>query len=121
MHIRHVDKWYRMCAGLSSDLKRYEDGILYLEIHNTENCLPSDDATALKMARSWVNNNPELQAAKGYVAVFFKTRFTGFMISFDAITPQTPADVCQGFKSAREEEPELVRICAGLLYEAVDG
>lgn len=54
-HIRHVDKWYRMFAGLSSDLKRYEDGILTLEIHNTAQHLPSDDVTALKMARSWVN------------------------------------------------------------------
>jgi hypothetical protein len=109
-----------MFAGLSSNLKRYEDGILTLEIHNTAQHLPSDDATALKMATCWKRWNKELSDAKGYVAVFYKTRFTGFAISAAAITPDTPEQICRGFKEAREELPELVRICGGLLSEAVD-
>ncbi|MBU0706308.1 hypothetical protein KJ657_03460 [Patescibacteria group bacterium] len=116
-HIRHADKWYRMCAGLSSDLQRYEDGILYLEIHNTERQLPSDYATALKMARSWINGNKELSDAKGFVAVFYKTKSTGFMIGAGEADHSKLESICQELRESQTKEPVLTAIHAGLFTE----
>lgn len=35
-YISGVDKWRRMYAGMASSLERYENGIIYLKVENTE-------------------------------------------------------------------------------------
>lgn len=72
--IRGCDKWYRMCAGISSKLEKYEDGIMYLRIENTEIKFPSNSDTAVKFACEWIKWNEELKNAKGFVVLFYQMR-----------------------------------------------
>lgn len=72
--IKGYDKWYRMFMGIASDLEKYEDGVIYLKISNTEKHLPSSYATAIKFARHWVSWNKELASAQGFVVSFYSYR-----------------------------------------------
>ena len=83
--IREFDKWYRMCAGISSRLEKYEDGIIYLRIENTEKKFPSNSDTAIKFACEWVKWNKELKSAKGFVVVFYEMRLKELVYTFSEL------------------------------------
>jgi hypothetical protein len=116
-HIRGVDKWYRMFAGCASTLVRYENGIIYLNVENTEKYLLSDYETAVKFVRSWVNFNKELAHARGFIVCFYKTGITGFMLSLAQAKPEALKDICDQFKAAEAKEPQLVNIFSGLIAD----
>jgi hypothetical protein len=80
-YIHGFDKNFRMWSGIGSQLERYEDDILYLRIDNTEKYLPSNDVIALQFASNWKKHNEELENAKAFVVLFYKTKSTGFAVS----------------------------------------
>ena len=64
-HIRSYDKWYRMCAGLSSDLIDLDDGVLYLTIYKSNVWKKDDIVTARQFANEWKSYGcPKPSAAK---------------------------------------------------------
>lgn len=84
--IRGYDKWFRIYAGIASELERYENNILYLRIANTEKIWPSCYETAEKFACKWRNWNEELSNAEGFVVSFYAAGTTGCTVrGIDAI------------------------------------
>ena len=114
-HIRGFDKWYRMCAGISSQLERYTDGIIYLKIKNTERCMPSDINTARKLADCWKDNNQELKNAQAFVAIFYATVSTGFMVSHEDTLDKEKMKILLGNfnEGALNRESKLIEIFNG--------
>lgn len=83
-HIRGMDKWNRMFLGWSSDLEKYEDGIIHIKVENTEKAGLPYFEKARNIVKTWVDCNDELKQAKGWVVYFYRTSVsTGFAISFD--------------------------------------
>ena len=127
-HIHGVDKWYRMYAGIASKLERYEYGILYLRVDNTEKQLPSNYDTALKFAECWRKWNKELKSPRGFVVSFYKTQSTGFVMSFDGVENKDVENKKEAIEKLitelrktpdepifpREEKKELIGIFSGL-------
>ena len=113
-HIWGVDKWNRMCAGLASCLKKYEDDIIYIEIENTEKVRPSNFETAESIVQSWLGGVSELRQAKGWVVCFYKTNAsTGFLIGFnDLENKDIVASIVNQVKV--EKELQLVGIFSGV-------
>lgn len=110
--IKACDKWYRMCAGISSKLEKYEDGIMYLRIENTETKFYSNGDTAVKFAREWMRWNEELKNTTGFVVTFYKVESTGFIMDgLTAIENKNIVwDIMQKFilESKKEKEPMCV-------------
>jgi len=113
-YVRGVDKWRRMYMGLSSSLKKYEDGIVYIEIENTEKVASSDFKTAEAIVQSWVGFSKELRQARGWVVYFHKTNVpTGFTISFN---DPNNKDILENFVNQMnvKKELQLVNIFSGI-------
>ncbi|MBK7438633.1 MAG: hypothetical protein IPI77_18215 [Saprospiraceae bacterium] len=86
-HIRSYDKWYRMCAGLSSNLIDLDDGVLYLTIYKSNVWKKDDIVTARQFATEWKSNNPELKTARKYEVKIISTGGApGFMIRTDDLS-----------------------------------
>jgi hypothetical protein len=105
-----------MWSGIGSRLERYEDDVLYLRIDNTAKYLPSNYATALKFARDWKKHNEELENAKAFVVLFYKTKSTGFAVNVQnmADKPELINKLVQELNEAREQSDEVVSIASGL-------
>ena len=117
--IKNFDKWNRMCAGISSRLERYENGIIYLRIENTEKKFPSNNDIAVKFSREWVKWNEELKDAKGSVVSFYKTRSTGCMVEGDAVIENKNMlyGLLRSLIIESKEEKELVNVFSGLFSD----
>ena len=115
-YIRGIDKFPRMFAGCASRLERYENGIIYLRIENTERAWPSNYDLAIQKAHNWVRGNVELKDAKGFVVTMFKTTFTGFAVPGVDIfaNPDLIKQLVQLVKSSRNEKKELITIYSGM-------
>ena len=101
-HIRRVDKFYRMYAGLSSQLVRFEDDIMYVEIMNTERHILSTFNTAVAFASRWREWNEELAPARGFVVVFKKAKKpTGFSIPVSEDTKSLASKVNDAFRQLK--------------------
>jgi len=75
--IRAYDKFYRMFAGLSSDLIRYEDGIATIEVSFHEQY--KQEPLAYKIAYVWQDRVKELKYADGFVVLLYtSSRPSGF-------------------------------------------
>ena len=86
-HISGYDKWYRMCAGLSSDLIDLDDGVLYLTIYKSNVWKKDDIVTARQFATEWRSYNPELKTARKYEVKIISTEGApGFMIGTDDLS-----------------------------------
>ncbi|MEE9371456.1 MAG: hypothetical protein V3V00_00220 [Saprospiraceae bacterium] len=59
-HLLSTDMYFRVGQGLSSQLLKYEHGILYLEIEIRTKWKKSVDAAAYTVAYSWKNEHEEL-------------------------------------------------------------
>ena len=49
-HVRRIDKFYRMCAGLSSELVSFRSGVIELEIRKSGRWPKSPEVTARQLA-----------------------------------------------------------------------
>ncbi|MEK7070844.1 MAG: hypothetical protein AAB966_03490 [Patescibacteria group bacterium] len=114
-YVRSSDKWHRMCAGLASNLERYENGIIYLKIENTEKQFPSNIETARMKINGWINGNKELRQAKGFVVTFYTTKFTGIMLSLKDTDEGMVKEIAEEISSAIKYESELINVFSGLL------
>lgn len=83
-HIPEVDRQYRMHGGLSSELMDFENGTIILRVTVSEKWTKSPEETAIQLAGSWKNNNPELSSASSYRA-FILEKHKGFVQSQDII------------------------------------
>ena len=81
-HIPEVDRQYRMHGGLSSELMDFENGTIILRVNISEKWTKSSEETALQLAGSWKNNNPELSSASSYRALIL-AKHKGFVESQD--------------------------------------
>ncbi len=114
-YIRGIDKWYRMCAGTASNLERYENGIMYLRIDNSEKAEQSNYETALRVAERWMSYNEELREAKGFVVSVYTSGPTGFLIRFSALRGEEEvAELARQIGMASQEEKKLVNTFSGL-------
>jgi hypothetical protein len=110
-YIKSYDKLYRMHAGISSSLKGFSNGIITLEIHNSEKTKPSDFNTALEFVFKWASVNKEPKEAEGFVVSFYKTVSTGFAIPAEGADNATISEL-------KESKPtKLIGIYSGLLTE----
>lgn len=114
-YIKNYDKLYRMYAGISSSLKSYKNGIITLEIHNSEKKKPSDFNTAIAFALKWVSRNIELKQAEGFVVSFYKTVSTGFAINAEGADDSTLQKLISELKESKPTK--LTGIYSGLLTE----
>ncbi len=114
-YIKSYDKLYRMHAGISSNLKSYCNGIITLEIHNSEKTKPSDFNTAVSFALQWACINKELKEAEGFVVSFYKTGTTGFAIPAEGADN---ANLQKLVSELKESKPtKLIGIYSGLISE----
>jgi hypothetical protein len=95
---------------------RYESGVLYLRIDNSEKYLPSNYLTALKFVNDWKKCNEELKNAKAFVVLFYKTKSTGFAVSTQSVAdkPEMINKMVQELNEAREQSGEFINIVSGL-------
>jgi hypothetical protein len=114
-YIKNYDKLYRMHAGISSSLKSYNNGIITLEIHNSEKSKPSDFNTALSFALQWACRNTELKQAEGFVVSFYKTGSTGFAIPIEGADDSTLQKLVSEIKESKPTK--LIGIYSGLISE----
>lgn len=114
-YVKNYDKLYRMHAGISSNLKSYNNGIITLEIHNSERSKPSDFNTALSFALQWASVNKELKEAEGFVVSFYKTNSTGFAIPAEGADNATLQKLISELKESKPTK--LIGIYSGLLTE----
>jgi hypothetical protein len=114
-YIKSYDKFYRMYAGISSSLKSYSNGIITLEIHNSEKTKASDFNTAFEFSLKWASVNKELKEAEGFVVSFYKTGSTGFAIPADGADDSTLQKLISELKESKPTK--LVGIYSGLISE----
>jgi len=81
-HICSVDKYYRMMAGLSSELTFFNEETLYLRIQTTEMWKKRPGVTARQLAECWRSFNVELSGLKKYVVILDqKSRRNSIVVS----------------------------------------
>lgn len=114
-YIHNYDKLYRMYSGISSRLKSCNNGIITLEIHNSERTKSSDFNTAREFALKWVCRNTELKQAEGFVVYFYKTVSTGFAIPAEGADESTLQQLISELKESKPTK--LLGIYSGLLSE----
>jgi len=114
-YVKNYDKLYRMYAGISSSLKSYSNGIITLEIHNSERKKPSDFNTAIAFALKWASRNIELKQAEGFVVSFYKIASTGFAINAEGADNATLQKLISELKESKPTK--LIGIYSGLLSE----
>jgi hypothetical protein len=104
-----------MYAGISSNLKSYNNGIITLEIHNSEKTKPSDFNTAIEFALHWACVNKEIKEAEGFVVSFYKTGSTGFAIPAEGADDSTLQKLVSELKESKPTK--LIGIHSGLISE----
>jgi hypothetical protein len=84
-HIRTRDKFYRMYAGLSSDIDDYADSTIYITIRKNTIWPKDDETTAKQIAGDWRTNSEVLRGAKKYhVSIINSDAPTGFVFNHNA-------------------------------------
>lgn len=109
--VRGVDKWIRMYAGMSSNLEKYENDIIYLRIENTEKHFPSNYETAIKRVKTWIEFNKELCDAKEFVVSFYNTKSTGFVLNHEDLKDGNKINqVVEELKSSGKQKLECISV-----------
>jgi hypothetical protein len=80
-HVHRAGKFFQMCCGTSSQITRYEGGIIHLEIRMREQKgRGSAEHLARNIAKSW-RYGPRLTGATGYKAWIYKVNHaSGFIV-----------------------------------------
>jgi hypothetical protein len=83
-HVNRAGKWYQMCAGTSSQITLFEDGIIHLRVHVPEkHARKVPEQLIHGLAQSW-RQEKSLGAATGYSAHVYVTRHpSGFLVAPD--------------------------------------
>jgi len=79
--IENKDKYLRVNDGIYTTLTSYKDGIVYLEIWNTEKKYPSCYKTASEFSENWISWHDELKNANGFIVTFYKVVSDGFLFN----------------------------------------
>jgi len=86
-HIHSVDKLYRMCAGVASELISYESGVIELEVRKGKRWTKTPEVTARQFAESWRKGNRELADAVAFlVHIYDKPTPPGFSVPADSLS-----------------------------------
>ena len=86
-HESSRDKWFRMCAGASSKITSFENGIIHLKITVDERLKLTLERISRNIVESWIHED-ELCHATGFVAEVFKTEgLLGFYVPIDENNP----------------------------------
>lgn len=89
-HTMVADKFYRMFAGLSSDLDDYTDSTIYITIRKNSKWPKDNIVTAKQIAGDWRDFNDELKDAEKYhVTIIDNDTPTGFVLSKDDMNDST--------------------------------
>ena len=116
-HIRGVDKWNRMHAGLATNLERYDNDIVHIKAENTEKVKLSNFETTEGIVKTWIQFNNELKQAKGWIVYFYKTNAsTGFMVNANDLKNKNVIDGVVEQMNA-EKELRLVNIFSGVFKQ----
>ena len=117
-HVKGVDKYYRMFAGLSSEFIDLLDDTLYLKIHISPQWNINPHITAKKLAVSWVKNNPQLTRVKRYhVTIINIDGETGFAINPKAM--EDTIDVQILLNRFEQGDQEMKTSKEGLVIEGI--
>ena len=120
-YIHNFDKWHRMFAGLSSHLIRVEEGILYLEITNTQTNILSSYNTAVKFACKWKNYNKEIYDAKGFVVIFMNTNVAqGCFFPANQLADELSEKMMKVLRDMENDSPELGSIYSGIFTKQLE-
>jgi hypothetical protein len=97
-HTRNIDKFFRSSAGAASEITRFHDGYIYLEIKLDDRAQSPIEALIRNIALSW-RREKQLANADGYCAsLYFTPRRSGYLLKPDA----TPADRAEAERRMRE-------------------
>lgn len=121
-HVRGIDKFYRMYAGLSSELLSYESGVIELEIRRSARWPKPPEETAAQLAECWRGHNEELADAVAFlVHIYERKTDPGFFLPTDSLkgaegaailakkireTVNVPADILIATVRGRFDQPE---------------
>lgn len=120
-HINRAGKFFQMYAGTSSELERYEDGILHLRIRSTK------EGALLKqivrnIAKSW-RHDPELSGATGFRAAVYRSANPPGVVAGpeDLEKPNFAAVFAAALKAAADTTSDiLVEIIEGTIDDATE-
>lgn len=102
-HAHRIDKWFRMYAGLSSELMSYESGVIELEIRKSAKWTRSHEATARQFADTWKRSNQELSEAVAFLVHLYDRKVPpGF------IQPASSASTKEGRAALAETIKRIV-------------
>jgi hypothetical protein len=74
-HFLKYNMYYRLEYGISSELIKYENCILYLEVSIGAKWNKPPYKTALEIAKNWRNTHPELKNALGAKIFILDSKF----------------------------------------------
>ena len=83
-HVNRAGKWFQMCAGTSSQITLFEDGIIHLRVHVPKKHAREVPEQLIRgLAQSW-RHGESLGAATGYRAhVYVTGQPAGFLVAPD--------------------------------------
>ena len=117
-HVKGVDKYYRMFAGLSSEFIDLKDDTLYLKIYISPQWSKNPHTTAKQLASSWFEFQPQLAHAKRYHVTIIKIDGdTGFAISPNEM--EDPIDVHILLNRFKQGGQEMKTSKEGLVIEGI--
>jgi len=120
-YIRNIDKFFRMFAGLSSRLNRYEDGVRYLGITNNHTHILSTRKTAVVFAYKWKNHNPELNKARGFVVVFKNSDAPqGFAFKAAGSPGKLAKNIAESIEAMENGQPVFESIFPGVFAKKLE-
>ena len=105
-HIHSVDKFFRMHAGIGSDLLSVKDDTMVLEINVNDKWLTKKtlEQTSIQFLNDWKKYNDVLQKCKYYVVYIYKTSPLGFTISPNA----TEEEIALKLKKFNSRESKIL-------------
>ena len=120
-YIRNIDKFFRMFAGLSSRLNRYEDGVIYLDITNNQTHILSTRNTAVVFAYKWKNHNPEPNKARGFVVVFKNADAPqGFAFRAAGSPGKLANNIAESIQAMKNDQPVFESIFSGVFAKELE-
>ena len=105
-HLHSVDKFYRMHAGVGSELLSVENDTLVLEINVNDQWLTKKtlEQTSQQFLNSWKQNIKELQKCKYYIVLINKSSPLGFTVD----SKTTKEEIASQLKKFNSKESKIL-------------